>query len=191
MEPVASGKKPLSPAKKKWIILAAVAAALVLFALWYTRPIPFQELIPGAELPPCQRIRVYADYSPNGRPRENESYEAEFAPGDPAYDQLRALFEEQSYSRSLWNLLPRPFIRYHYPNGTEQFQWWVILDYDADVTLPDGTIGGGSLLDFNNFYGTLDVDVAGGERWQANTRAMDQWLGEVMEVIRTHAALKE
>ena len=53
MEPAASGKKPLSPAKKKWIILAAVAAALVLFALWYTRPIPFQELIPGAELPPC------------------------------------------------------------------------------------------------------------------------------------------
>ena len=50
MEPVASGKKPLSPAKKKWIILAAVAAALVLFALWYTRPIPFQELIPGAKL---------------------------------------------------------------------------------------------------------------------------------------------
>ena len=67
----------------------------------------------------------------------------------------------------------------------------VILDYDADVTLPDGTIGGGSLLDFNNFYGTLDVDVAGGERWQANTRAMDQWLGEVMEVIRTHATLKK
>ena len=52
MEPAASGKKPLYPAKKKWIILAAAAAALVLFVLWYTRPIPFQELIPGAELPP-------------------------------------------------------------------------------------------------------------------------------------------
>ena len=44
MEPAASGKKPLSPAKKKWIILAAVAAALVLFALWYTRPRSWAEV---------------------------------------------------------------------------------------------------------------------------------------------------
>src|SRR5699024_8056652 len=44
MEPVASGKKPLSPAKKKWLILAAVAAALVLFALWYTRPRSWAEV---------------------------------------------------------------------------------------------------------------------------------------------------
>lgn len=44
MEPVASGKKPLYPAKKKWIILAAAAAALVLFVLWYTRPRSWAEV---------------------------------------------------------------------------------------------------------------------------------------------------
>ena len=44
MEPAASGKKPLYPAKKKWIILAAAAAALVLFVLWYTRPRSWAEV---------------------------------------------------------------------------------------------------------------------------------------------------
>ena len=48
MEP--SSKKP--PLKKKWIILAAIAAALAAFGLWYTRPVPFQDLIPEVELPP-------------------------------------------------------------------------------------------------------------------------------------------
>ena len=120
MEPAASGKKPLYPAKKKWIILAAAAAALVLFVLWYTRPIPFQELIPGAELPPCQRIRVYADYEPQRRgPGKMNPTRLSLPSGDPAYDQLRALFEDQSYSRSLWNLLPRAPVCCHYPNGTE------------------------------------------------------------------------
>ena len=50
--------------KKKRIALIVVLV-LAAFCLWYTRPLPFQELIPGAELLPCQRIRVYADYSPN------------------------------------------------------------------------------------------------------------------------------
>ena len=56
--------------------------------------------------------------------------------------------------------------------------------------LPGGHEASGALLHFTNFYGTLDVSVLG-EDWQANTNQQDQWLGEVMEVIRTHATLKE
>ena len=177
MEP--SSKKP--PAKKKWIILAAVAIALAAFCLWYTRPVPFQELIPGTELPPCQQLRVYASYEKDISQREE--YELTITPEDPSFDPLLSLFTDRSYRRSLWNLLPRGGRTHSTRPG--DFRWWAILDYEETVALPDGSEGSGSLLHFTNFYGTLDVSVLG-EDWQANTDQQEQWLWEVMEIIQSH-----
>ena len=101
MEP--SSKKP--PIKKKWIILATIAVALTVFCLWYTRPIPFQDLIPGTDLSPCQQIRVYASYEKDISQREE--YELTITPEDPSFDPLLSLFTDRSYRRSLRNLLPR------------------------------------------------------------------------------------
>ena len=177
MEP--SSKKP--PRKKKWIILAAIAVALATFCLWYTRPVPFQNLIPGVELPPCQQIRVYASYEGEGGNREE--YELTFTPEDSSFEPLLSLFADRSYRRSLRNLLPRGG-RTH---GTRpgDFRWWAILDYEETVVLPDGSAGSGSLLQFSNFYGTLDISVLG-EDWQANTDHQEPWLQEVMEIIQNH-----
>ena len=174
-----SSKKP--PLKKKWIILAAIAAALAAFALWYTRPVPFQNLIPEAELPPCQQIRVYASYEEEGADRQE--YEMTITPEDLSFDPLLSLFTDQSYRRSLWNLLPRGGRTHSTRPG--DFRWWAILDYEETVVLPDGSEGSGSLLQFSNFYGTLDVSVLG-EDWQANTDHQEQWLWEVMEIIQSH-----
>lgn len=177
MEP--SGKKP--PTKKKWIILAAVAAALAAFGLWYTRPVPFQDLIPEVELPPCQQIRVYASYEKDISQREE--YELTITPEDSSFDPLLALFTDRSYRRSLRNLLPRGGRTHSTRPG--DFRWWAILDYEETVILADGSEGSGSLLQFSNFYGTLDISVLG-EDWQANTDHQEQWLWEVMEVIQSY-----
>ena len=171
--------------KKKRIALIAVLV-LAVFCLWYTRPIPFQDLIPGTELPPCQQIRVYASYEKDISQREE--YELTITPEDPSFDPLLALFTDRSYRRSLRNLLPRGGRIHNTQPG--DFEWLVYLDYEDPITLPDGSEGSGTLFRFTNFFGTLDVSALR-EDWQANTRAMDQWLGEVMEVIRTHATLKE
>ena len=176
MEP--SSKKP--PAKKKWIILAAVAIALAAFCLWYTRPIPFQELIPGKELPPCQQLRVYASYEKDISQREE--YELTITPEDPSFDPLLSLFTDRSYRRSLWNLLPRGG-RIHDPQPGD-FQWQVYLDYEEPITLPDGSQGSGTLFHFTNFYGALDVSVLG-EDQRSSTDQQEQWLRSVMEAIES------
>lgn len=177
MEP--SSKKP--PVKKKWIILTAIAVALTAFCLWYTRPIPFQELIPGTELPPCQQIRVYASYEKDISQREE--YELTITPEDPSFDPLLSLFTDRSYRRSLRNLLPRGS-RIHSTQPGD-FEWLVYLDYEEPITLPDGSEGSGTLFRFTNFFGTLDVSVLR-EDWQANTDQQEQWLWEVMEIIQDH-----
>ena len=178
MEP--SSKKPL--AKKKWLLLAAIAAVLAAFCLWYTRPVPFQDLIPGAELPPCHQIRVHASYE-REQGRQPEEYQLTITPEDPSFDPLLSLFTGQSYRRSLGNLLPRGG-RIHSTQPGD-FEWLVYLDYEEPITLPDGSEASGTLLHFTNFYGTLDVSVLG-EDWQANTDQQEQWLWEVMEIIQSH-----
>ena len=177
MEP--SSKKP--PIKKKWLLLAAIAAVLAAFCLWYTRPVPFQDLIPGAELPPCHQIRVYASYEKDISQREE--YELTITPEDPSFDPLLSLFTDRSYCRSLRNLLPRGN-RIHSTQPGD-FEWLVYLDYEEPITLPDGSEGSGTLFRFTNFFGTLDVSVLR-EDWQANTDQQEQWLWAVMEIIQDH-----
>lgn len=174
-----SSKKP--PIKKKWIILAAIAVALTAFCLWYTRPIPFQDLIPGTDLSPCQQIRVYASYEKDISQREE--YELTITPEDPSFDPLLSLFTDRSYCRSLRNLLPRGGRIHNTQPG--DFEWLVYLDYEEPITLPDGSEGSGTLFRFTNFFGTLDVSVLR-EDWQANTDQQEQWLWEVMEIIQDH-----
>lgn len=144
MEP--SRKKP--PLKKKWLLLAAIAAVLTAFCLWYTRPVPFQDLIPGAELPPCHQIRVHASYE-REQGRQPEEYQLTITPEDPSFDPLLSLFTGQSYRRSLGNLLPRGG-RIHSTQPGD-FKWLVYLDYEEPITLPDGSEASGALLHFTNF----------------------------------------
>lgn len=176
MEP--SPKKP--PVKRKWILLTALAAVLTIFCLWYTRPIPFSELIPGTELLPCSQLRVYASYEADRGLREE--YDVTITPEDPSFEPLLSLFTDQSYRRSLRNLLPRG-TRIHSPQPGD-FEWHIYLDYEGRATLPDGNEIGGTLFQFTNFYGTLDISLPG-EDWQANTHNQDQWLWAVMEIIRS------
>lgn len=155
--------------------------SLTVFCLWYTRPIPFQDLIPGTELPPCQQIRVYASYEKDISQREE--YELTITPEDPSFDPLLSLFTDRSYRRSLRNLLPRGGRIHNTQPG--DFEWLVYLDYEEPITLPDGSEGSGTLFRFTNFFGTLDVSVLR-EDWQANTDQQEQWLWEVMEIIQDH-----
>ena len=168
---------------KKKIAIGACILAVLLAAgsLWYTRPIPFQDLIPGTELPPYQQIRVYASYEKDISQREE--YELTITPEDPSFDPLLSLFTDRSYRRSLRNLLPRGGRIHNTQPG--DFEWLVYLDYEEPITLPDGSEGSGTLFRFTNFFGTLDVSVLG-EDWQANTDQQDQWLWEVMEIIQNH-----
>ena len=101
MEPAASGKKPLSPAKKKWIILAAVAAALVLFALWYTRPRSWAEVAGQRAFTSLNAREISAEAGGTAF----HVWELEIPePGEEAMEALMSALRAGRYRASLGNL---------------------------------------------------------------------------------------
>ena len=161
-------------------VIAALAALAAAFCLWYTRPMSFADLSPGVDLPSCDEIRIYATYH-NGTPRDMDEYELTLTPEDPAFEPLLSLLEDQTYRRSLKNLLPQG-TRYHNTQPGD-FRWEVILHYEDEVLFPNGSWGKGDLLQFRDFYGALDVSFDG-EIWRAAVPDQNQWLSEIMELIR-------
>ena len=103
MEPAASGKKPLSPAKKKWIILAAVAAALVLFALWYTRPRSWAEV--AGQRAFTSLNAQYQEISAEAGGTAFHVWELEIRePGEEAMEALMSALRAGRYRATLGNL---------------------------------------------------------------------------------------
>lgn len=164
--------------KKRTLIALFIAAVLVIFCLWYTRPLSFEELAKGVEPAACQQIKVYAQYETGID--SYDSYELTLRPEDASFSPLLTLFEEQTYRRSLLSLLPRGTWTHSTQPG--DFKWEVILSCDA-VAAPDGSTGSGDLLRFNNFYGRLEISYLG-DTWRASARNLDQWMFQVMEAIQ-------
>lgn len=178
----------IKKARRKRILIALCVVAVLallaaIFCFWYTRPVSFADLSPGVDLPPCQEIRIYATYY-NGS-QDLDDYELTITPEDPAFDQLLSLFEAQTYRRSLGNLLPQG--TRHHNTQPGDFRWEVILHYEDEVLFPNGSWGRGDLLQFRDFFGALDV-FFDGEIWQATVPDQDQWLSDVMEIIRQFPA---
>lgn len=99
--------------KKKLPIPLLILAAVVIFYLWYTRPVTIWELFPeysGSEIQ-----AVYGDLSRYGTRETNNPntpilYEGStpiFSPDDPEYQTFLDYGEQIRFRRSLLNLIPQ------------------------------------------------------------------------------------
>lgn len=102
MEPETSSKKPLTPAGRKWIVLAAVAVALAAFCLWYTRPQSWAGVSGQRRLADpraaCQEI-VWSASTPSF-----QNWELPERGAEEAGEAVLAAFQAGRYRASLGNL---------------------------------------------------------------------------------------
>ena len=160
--------------KIRRIILLIIAALLIAAALIYTRPMTIAQHCPGLDLSECQQIRGYYH---DGTTVALVQFILE--PEDPAFAQVMELFEGRTFRRSLRSLLPQGTRTHRTQEG--DFQWEVYFRFEQ-VPLPDGSTVSGDILQFNNFYGELDLSFDG-DSWRVTTSKQKQWLTEVMKVI--------
>lgn len=165
-----------------------------LFCLWYTWPVPYEDLVPeGAE---CQEITIDAYTFLGEKDNTTQDYRATLTPEDPVFGQLSSLVEGQSYRHHLDNLFQS---RYDLRGGRYEpgdFSWHVTFHYD--VPQEDGTVQKTEVLICGNQYeggepygGTylyVIIDNLFGsdeyENWDATVADQQQWIADVMDVIR-------
>lgn len=153
--------------------VTSVAAVLILILLWYTRPMTLEQLCPNLRMEDCRAIRGYYTNGGASGPQEF-TLSAE----DLAFTSLLEQFRGRTFRRSLLGLLDQG-TRTHIGGG---FTWEVYFEFE-DVPFPDGSTNSGSLLRFNNFYGTVDISYVGDTLRQVSTAEKDQWVAGVFNII--------
>ena len=163
-------------------VIAALAALAAAFCLWYTRPVSFADLSAEADVTSCQRLVVTASRQITSS--DSEQYNLTLTPEDPAFDQLLSLFEAQTYRCTLGNLLSQGNHTWSDPLNPGDFRWNITLEtFDSAGKSGDQAV----VLEFYNFYGQLEIGVSD-HIWQVTVPDQDQWLSEIMELIRQFPA---
>lgn len=160
---------------KKTVIVIAMAVILLVAYLFYSRPMILSQLYPMITLDKCTEISGYYEVGAQAEPSE---FYIEQNSGN--FKQLCTLFFEQKYRRSLRDLFPRG-TRIHRTEPND-FQWDVCF-YFKDIEFPDGSVGTGAMLRFQNWYGELDV-YFDGETYSCRTSEQEAWAKEVLEIIQ-------
>ncbi len=160
--------------KIKTFISAALLFTLVVFVLFYTRPMTLTQLCSGVEITECVSVSGKFFLAPN---TENSRFEINR--NDERFSAIVELFETRKFRRSLTNLLPRGIKTHLTKDG--DFKWEVLFEIN-DVTFPDGSVVSGTLISVNNFFGVLEVHF-NGDVWRCNTRDKNEWLRDVMSLI--------
>lgn len=182
--------------KKKRVLipLAVILVLLVAGALWFTRPMTLGELYPQvSDWSSCDLIQVRASYyatahASDEEPYSEEQYSFDLSPEDPEFglilDQLLSQTYRRSIPRSLFGLLSNGGRRHMIQAG--DFRWELVLRFSDPIYLSDGSGHSGAILHFNNFYGALDIWYPITDKtWYGTTANFDQWLSDVMDMIRT------
>lgn len=160
---------------KKIVIVASVAILVIAACLFYSRPKTVSQLYPMFTLDKCTEIRGYYEI---GTQPEMTEYTIE--KDSDKFQKLCTLFWEQEYCRSLRDILPRG-TRIH-QTQPDDYQWDVYF-YFEDIALPDGSIGSGAMLHFQNWYGELDI-YFDGETYSCHTREQGVWAKEILDIIQ-------
>ena len=159
-------------------IIGTTGAVLVLAAtlLWYTRPMPLEQLCPGIDLSKCTEIKgkyVLPDLN---------TISISLTPEDPAFASLLAQFQDRIYRRSVRNLLPSS-MKTHIGYLSKDTKWEVYLDFDT-LTLPNGKEASGTLIWFENFFDSVDIHFAGQAiQQEISTTDEQQWLLDVQTLL--------
>ena len=159
-----------------FLLLAVLLAGLA--ALWYTRPMTLQQLCPELGLAQCSAITIYYEVVPSAVGKEKLVLER----GDPAFDTLWKELQGRTFSRSLTSFLPHGTRYVQTEDG--DFQWELLLEFDAHVVTPDGNGHQGMLVRLSNFFGSLSLDHMLARRtWDVTTNEQEAWLSQVMDTI--------
>lgn len=160
--------------KKSAIAVIALLLLAAAYAL-YSRPMDIAERYLMLTPEKCTGISGYY-YDGEGTRLTNFTVEKD----SEAFARLWELFYEQDYRRTLRDLFPRGSRTKRYEPG--DFQWEVFLEFE-DVELPDGSRGSGAMLQIQYWYGELDIDFDGENRF-CRTKDQDAWAKEVLDIIR-------
>lgn len=170
--------------KKKHIVLLSLAALIIIFCLWYTRPRSMESYCPPLEITECTEIkfnnRVYSGTTlEDGSYRPyNEFEEIVFVPGEPEFERLIELLDEGRFRTRLANILPKGTRTHSAQPG--DITWDMYLCFE-NVEMPDG-VGSGYLLNIGNFYGELDISY-GLKTSYITTAHKDEWLVEINAML--------
>ncbi len=169
--------------------VGVLAVLACLFCLWYTWPVPYEDLIPeGAE---CQEITLIAHM------RDDDcyiQYEETLTSKDPAFGQLLSLVDGKSYRRPLSDLLPN-WLESDGDETRRNFEWH--LNFHYDVPQEDGTVSRASIWLEHYWKGTMSFAINDDHQSNSYTYTVvatdDQaeWADDVMDVIRQLPSVSE
>ena len=164
---------------KKKAALAGCALALLLAGdgAWYSRPMTIQQLCPEIDLSQCSSITAYFETVPSA------SQERLVLEGDsPAFSTLLEELQSRTFSRSLTSLLPRGNRSIRVQDG--DFQWEIYLNFEEHIVTADGNGHSGMLITLRNFFGSLSLTNAIGDRtWNVTTQDQETWLSQTMDIL--------
>ena len=113
--------------RKKIVIAVSVIVCLILFGIWYTRPLPFDTFFPYSE----QVTEIQAYYKEPGGERVNR----QLTPDVPRFVSVMELLQSTNYRRSLRMLLPGSGMRISYE---ETDAWGLSLCTDDAIPFSGG-----------------------------------------------------
>ena len=155
--------------------MISVILFLIAVYLFYSRPMTIQQRYPMLDLDQCTELRGY--YKIDG---QTELTEFTIDKNSEAFEILCDLLYEQSYRRSLRDLLPAG-TRIH-PAEPDSFQWEVFFHFE-NIALPDGSTVSGGVLRIQCWYGELDIHFDG-EELSCYTNEQETWAQETLEIIQ-------
>lgn len=164
--------------KKVVVILSAVLLLLAAYLL-YSRPMTIRQRYPMLNPDQCMQLSGYYEI-------DGQAAFTEFTidRNSEAFETLCSLLYEQTYCRSLRDLLPRG-TRIHAANPGD-FEWEVFFHFE-NVAFPDGSIGSGKILRIQCWYGELDI-YFDDQQLSCHTAQQETWVGNVLGVIQSSAA---
>lgn len=161
--------------KPRWPAFLLLLAAAVSWCLWYTRSLPLEELCPG--LPLDQVTGVSGWYRLPGSELQD------FTLDEAQTEALLSLVKDQTFRRSLANLLPPAGVRF--ASGGE-FSWTVSFWFQGDPLIDaKGNGHTGILLELHDFWGediTIRDDLAQ-KNWRTHSPGFSQWRRDVFSII--------
>lgn len=160
---------------KKVAISFSVAVLLLAAYLIYSRPMTIQQRYPILDLAQCTELRGY--YEIVG---QAERTEFTIDKNSEDFETLCTLLYEQTYRRSLKDLLPRG-TRIHATQPGD-FEWEVFFQFE-DVVFPDGNHGSGGILRIEYWYGELDIHFDG-EQLSCHTKQQEFWAKTILDTIQ-------
>ena len=161
--------------KARKVVIMLIILLFVAAYLFYSRPMTMHQLYPTLTLDKCTAIHGYYEI---GMQTEQTKFSIE--KDSDEFQELCSLFYEREYRRSLRDLFPRGG-RTHRTEPND-YQWEVFFRFE-DIEFPDGSIGSGEILRFQNWYGELDIYVAG-EEYACHTGEQIAWSKEVLNRIQ-------